>query len=98
MVDRGIADRDAVFEDVQGTGDGVGAVVIAGPEQDAAVGPHRKCTVGRAAVDQPEQGHQPGPSHLPVEQAVGAALVAGGFFEQFVQRPHAVGLGINRDH
>ena len=77
---------------------GSALLVVAGPEQDAAVGPHRKCTVGRAAVDQPEQGHQPGPGHLPVEQAVRAALIAGGLFEQFVQRPHAVGLGVDRDH
>ncbi len=32
-VDRGVADRDGVFQDVQGTGDGIGARRIAGAEQ-----------------------------------------------------------------
>ena len=46
-------------------------------------------------MDQPEQGHQPGPGHLPVEQYVRAALVPSGFVQEFVKRPHAVGLGVD---
>ena len=56
---------------------GSALVVVPGPEQDAAVGPQRERTVGRAAVDQPEQGHQPGPGRVLVEQGVGPALVCG---------------------
>jgi len=52
--------------------------------------------VGRAAVDQPAHGHQPGPGRLPIEQHVGAAFVPGRFVERFVQRPDAVGLGVDR--
>ena len=41
-MDRGIADRNGVFEDVQGTGDGISTRRIAGTEKRTAIGPHRE--------------------------------------------------------
>ncbi len=81
IVDRGIANLNRMFQYVQGTGHRIGAMGITGTEQNAATSTHGKCTVGRTAVDQSAQGHQPGPGCLPIEQDMRAAFVSGGLVQ-----------------
>ena len=50
----------------------------------------------RTAVDQPEQGHQPGPGDVVVEQDVDPALHADGLLQPFVERAHPIGLCVDR--
>ena len=47
-------------------------------------------------MNQAAQGHQPGPSGLPIEENVRAAFMSGGFVQKLVQCPHAIRLRINR--
>ena len=95
-MDRSVTDRDSVLQDVQSTGDGIRTRRIAGTEERTAVGSQWERPMRRAAVDQPEQRHQPGPGGLPVEQDVDAALGADGFLQHFVERPDTVGTGEDR--
>ena len=85
-----------MFQDVQGTGDGIGAVGIARPEQDPAVSTHRERAVGRPPWINRNRAISRGQAVWRLNRTCDAALVPDGFLQPLVERSHAVGLGVDR--